>query len=171
MTVTDSHPHSLTLDWCCYPIGDWEIPHPPHSRSGATAIPMCSCGWRGTPHAHNHMLGWLTQGARARQEWERHVENPCAMVLVECCYGLRVRPAHGCKWIPVCTCGWFGTEYHPSKLQAEFEWLEDHRYPEEGIESRRRFQAQRLVNKLRALQNARLAVSGYWDNGQEVPDE
>jgi hypothetical protein len=157
--------HVLTLDWCCYPVGEWEIPHPQHSRSGATAIPMCSCGWRGTPHAHDAILGWLTQGVRARQEWERHVE-PCRVVLVECHEGMLVRPAHGCKYIPVCSCGWIGTDYHPSKLQAELEWCEDHRYPEEGTEAQRRFQAQRLVDKLGALRDARLEVSGEWQDGQ-----
>lgn len=87
------------------------------------------------------------------------MDTECRVVLAECHEGWTVRPAHGCKYIPVCTCGWFGTDYHPSKLQAELEWLEDHRYPEEGIESRRRFQAQRLVNKLRALRDARLLSS------------
>lgn len=118
----------------------------------------------------------------------------CRIVCVECCYGLLVRPAHACKYIPVCVCGWIGTEYHPSKLQAELEWLEDHRYPEEGEEATRRLaarltyvsfvlsgretppgyartaQVQALVDKLRALRDARLAklpgtsidVSGEW---------
>lgn len=50
----------------------------------------------------------------------RSMDKDCRIVLVECCEGMRVRPAHGCKRAPVCPCGWIG-DYHPSKLMANLE--------------------------------------------------
>lgn len=120
--------------------------------------------------------------------------DDCRVVLVFCCEGEPVAPAHMHRPTPVCSCGWIGTEHH-HKLGAELEWYEDHRYPEDGEEAMRRHaarltyasfvlsgretpagyvrtaQVQALVDKLRALRDARLEVSGYWDNGQEIPDE
>lgn len=113
------------------------------------------------------------------------------IVYVECCYGLRVRPAHGCKWIPVCPCGWISTEYHTSQLEASQEgtahvdgveytppWARTSTRASFVLSGRetpagyaRTAQVQALVDKLSALREARLEVSGYWDNGQEIPDE
>jgi len=103
----------------------------------------------------------------------------CQLVFVECCEGMRVRPAHGCKYIPVCSCGWIGTEYHPSQLQANQEGTahmngEEYVLPWARTSTRASFilsgretpagytrteQVQALVNKLRALRDARAEAS------------
>lgn len=51
------------------------------------------------------------------------------LTLTHCCDDLHMRPAHGHRPTPVCSCGWRGEE-HNSTLMAKREWSE-HRYAPE----------------------------------------